>query len=277
MMKTRDGIELFVNDWIVPVGSERRGSIMILHGIGEHCLRYNHVADFFNSLGFDVRSFDQRGFGRSEGKKSFVPYDEALVDDLKYIFNQYVEERLEAGDELAPLIFGHSMGGCIVASAVTGNLIKPRAMILSSPALILRLSYFQNNFLKFLYKFFPDFQFPGGLSINKLTHDKTVIKNVITDPYCHGIVTARIIKFMFSAGRKAIESANNLNIPVLLLAAGDDKLVELKGSKQFYKNLPEGNKAIYIYSELYHEILNEPPEDREKVFDHLRDWMKKIV
>ena len=274
-MKTNDGIELFVNNWFVPDNVTMRGSVMIVHGIGEHCLRYNHVALFFNSLGYEVRSYDQRGFGRSEGKKSFLPSENILVDDLKMMFGQFSDEMAKKGFG-SPLIFGHSMGGCIVARAVTGGWIKPSGMILSSPGLKPKINWLQKFLLNFLYKILPDSQFPGGLPIQKLTRDTSVIKKVITDPYCHGTVTARIIHFMLTAGAESLRDAIKVNIPTLLVVAGADAYVSPEISKQFYLNLPEGIGTLHIYERSYHEIFNELPDCQKQVFIDLGLWLEKV-
>ena len=274
-MKTKDGIEIFVNDWPLPDTLTARGSVMIVHGVGEHCLRYNHIAEYFNSLGFAVRGYDQRGFGRSGGKKSFLLSENILVDDLKVMFEQYSVEMTKEGLDKPPLIFGHSMGGCIVARAVSGRWIKPSGMILSSPALKPKINKFQNLLLNILYNILPDFQFTGGLPIQKLTRDISVIKKAITDPYCHGILTARIIRFMISAGAYAIDDAGKVNVPTLLLAAGSDAYVKPEAAKQFFDNLPAGIGEFHIYEKSYHEIFNELPETRVEVFSDLEQWMKK--
>lgn len=276
-MITKDGLNLFVHDWVADSKDHSKGSVLIVHGIGEHTLRYSHVAEFFNSLGFDVRGYDQRGFGRSEGKKSFLNYDNVLLDDLRDVFDSYAEERKNMGDGHKPLVLGHSMGGCVVAGAVTGGLIHPRGMILSSPGLIPRLTGTQKFILKILTSVAPDLGFPGGLPLNRLTHDKNIIKKVITDPYCHGIVTARIIKFMIVTGAKAIKDAKKVSIPVLMLVSGNDYLVEPAGSVSFHNNLVTEPASIRVYPELYHELFNELPAEREKIFNDLQKWMEKLM
>jgi alpha-beta hydrolase superfamily lysophospholipase len=275
-VKTKDGINLFVNDWTLPSETKAVGSVMIVHGICEHCLRYDHVAKFFNSLGFHVRAYDQRGAGRSEGKRSFLPSDNILVEDLQMMFNSYSKSMQGKGLK-APLILGHSMGGCVTAAAVTNKLIEPSGMILSSPGLQPKLSTVKKYLLKMLLLISPDLGVPAGLPMNKITHDLYELKKALKDKYNHGTITARIINFMIREGAIAIEKARNIKAPTLLLVSGDDAFVVSKASQDFYNNIPHGLGKIHLYKNLYHELFNEIPEEREKVFLHLKEWLEEKI
>ena len=61
-----DGSNLAVMDWPLPSGAPSRGLVVIVHGLGEHAGRYDHVAERLNSWGFAVRSYDQHGHGESD-------------------------------------------------------------------------------------------------------------------------------------------------------------------------------------------------------------------
>jgi predicted alpha/beta hydrolase len=47
-----DGSNLAVVDWPLPSGAPSRGLVVIVHGLGEHAGRYDHVAERLNSWGF---------------------------------------------------------------------------------------------------------------------------------------------------------------------------------------------------------------------------------
>ena len=46
-----------------------RGQVLIVHGLGEHAARYDPVAAALNAEGWSVLGFDQRGHGRSSGRR----------------------------------------------------------------------------------------------------------------------------------------------------------------------------------------------------------------
>lgn len=113
MTPTVNGTELFVREW---PALRRRGSLLLVHGLGEHSGRYAHVAAVLNDAGLHVRAYDQRGFGRSGGARATLPHADALVDDATAMFDALAAEARAAG-EPAPFVVGHSMGGLVARSA----------------------------------------------------------------------------------------------------------------------------------------------------------------
>ena len=73
-----DGHNLAMLDWALPQSVQTRVFFIIVHGLGEHAGRYNHVAERLNQWGFAVRSYDQHGHGESSGKPGALPTDTQL-------------------------------------------------------------------------------------------------------------------------------------------------------------------------------------------------------
>ena len=273
-----DGTRLFVRDWpLAPsavlsaasAGGSSQGNssgVLIMHGLGEHCGRYAHVARFFNALGFTVRTYDHRGHGQSDGARGDVPDGEAMLRDARLVINDF-SKQLHA----PPILFGHSMGGLFAARFATAGLAPLRALILSSPALAIRMSGFQSALLKVLCLLVPGVGIPNGLKTRFLSHDAEVIEAYENDGLVHGKVTARLLNSMLQAMKYAHDRAAQLTMPVLLLVAEEDHLVDPVGSKRFFASLPGTSaKAIY-YDNFYHEIFNEL--DACRVFEDLCGWL----
>ena len=66
----RDGTKLFLQ---VDSPEDPRAVVVIVHGLCEHCGRYDHLADRLNWEGFSVYRFDHRGHGRSGGNTGSKP------------------------------------------------------------------------------------------------------------------------------------------------------------------------------------------------------------
>ncbi|MDR0655903.1 MAG: lysophospholipase [Treponema sp.] len=65
---TDDGIRLYLRRWetpAAPAGSSPRAVLHIIHGMGEHSLRYERLARRLNGEGIAVWAADQRGHGRT--------------------------------------------------------------------------------------------------------------------------------------------------------------------------------------------------------------------
>lgn len=269
---TADGVTLVERHWPAPDGAGI-ASVLIVQGIGEHARRYDHVAAVLNELGLEVRSFDHRGFGRSGGKRGALPHANALVDDTGLMFERLAADRQARGDPQPPFILGHSMGGCIVARAVTRGTVTPRGMVLSSPGLRTRLSRIEQSSATALGRLLPNLRLRSRLPMHLLSHDLAVFDAVRADGEMHDIVTLRLASFIIAAGRAAIEDAPHCRVPTLLLVAGDDHLVDPEGARELFTRLPPGVGTFHQYDRLYHEIFNEPPDDRKQVFADLTDWM----
>lgn len=266
-LKAEDGTQLFVCDW--PLDTAGRGSIVLIHGLGEHCGRYAHVARFLNGCGWSVRAYDHRGHGRSGGARGDVPDGDAMLRDAKLVIGDFA-----AGQSRPPLLLGHSMGGLIAAQYATRGISPLRGLILSSPALAVRLSGAQKFLLKMLTAIAPGFGTPNGLDSNYLSHNKEVVVAYNSDPLVHPKITARLLNSMLEGIAYVQSHAAQLNTRTLLLVAGDDHLVDASGSKAFFAQLAPGVGTMHLYPELYHEIFNEA--EPRRVFDDLKAWLDGV-
>ena len=274
-IRTREGIDLYARDWPLPAGMRRQGAALIVHGLGEHCGRYAHVAAALNAIGIVVRGYDHRGFGQSGGPRAESPSTTAYLDDAKLVFDAFASEARAAGDTAPPFLIGHSMGGAISARAVTGGWIKPRGLVLSSPALKLPLPATAQLFVRVAARVTPNRARPHGIPLQFISRDPRVFAEAKADPHCHDLATPRLVAFLIDAGSKARRDASKLDVPTLLLVSGDDKLVDPDGSREFAAAMDPKRCTIKIYPELYHEIFNEKEPDRARVLADLCEWIGK--
>lgn len=260
-----DGLSLFITDWMVDAAGAK-GGIVLMHGLGEHCGRYAHVARFFNERGWSVRAYDHRGHGRSDGPRGDVPDNEAIVRDAALVIGDFAR-RFDA----PPLLLGHSMGGLFAARFATAATLPLRGLILSSPALAIPLSTVQKLLLKSLGAVAPGLGVPNGLETRYLSHAPAVVEAYKKDPLVHAKITPRLLRSMLQAVDFAQTRAPALNIPTLMVVAGDDRLVDPVGSDAFFARLRPGIGTMHRYADYYHEIFNEVGAAR--VFKDVDDWL----
>lgn len=274
--RAADGTRLVERTWRPPRGVPRTGALLLVHGLGEHTLRYGHVAQALTTLGLVVRAYDQRGFGSSDGARSVLPYEDALLDDLRDRYAAFARAMEAEGDAGAPFVLGHSMGGCVVARAVTGGWVPaPRGMLLVSPALMPQVSALERAAARLGSRLVPRLQLPHGLPLDRLSHDPAVEASVRSDPLAHDRVTPRLVNFMVEAGGRAIADAARCRVPTLLLVSGDDAFVRPEGARRFHAALPAGVGVMHEYPALYHELLQERAGDRERVLADLEAWLRE--
>lgn len=268
-LTAQDGINLVVVDWPLSKAPVR-GVVLIVHGLGEHAWRYDHVAERLNTWGFAVRAYDQFGHGESMGQRGALPSADRLLSDLAEVVD---ESRFRMNDSTPLILLGHSMGGLVAARFVSMGLRKVQALVLSSPALDPGLNRFQKLLLAVLPRLAPDLRLGHGLNADYLSHDPAVVAAYKADPLVHDRISARLAVFIAENGPATIAAAPGWAVPTLLMFAGQDKLVNPRGSRSFAQAAPAAVVTARCFEPLYHEIFNELAPQREQVFTELKDWL----
>ena len=268
-MTAKDGTNLVVVDWPLEKGPVR-GVVLLVHGLGEHAWRYDHVAERLNSWGFAVRGYDQYGHGESMGPRGALPTADRLLSDLAEVVD---ESRSRMNSQTPLILLGHSMGGLVAARFVALNMRPVQGLVLSSPALDPGLSLVQKLLLAVLPRFAPDMRVGNGVNPIFISHDQTVVAAYRADPLVHDRISARLAVFIAENGPATVAAAAQWKIPTLLMYAGQDKLVQAKGSRAFAQAAPVEMVTARCFDDLYHELFNERPPDRETVFAELRRWL----
>ena len=263
-----DGDNVVIQDWPLEPGVRLRGVVILVHGLGEHAGRYDHVARQLNEWGFAVRGYDQCGHGESGGLPGSLPTDTRLLDDLADI----VDSTRARMDKHTPLIvLGHSMGGLVAGRFVSLGIRQVDALVMSSPALNPGLSAFQKLLVAVLPTLFPNLRVGNGLNANYISHDPAVVAAYLADKLVHDRISARLARFIATAGPATVALAPQWKVPTLLMYAGEDKLVQPKGSRDFAAAAPAALVTTHCFENLYHEIFNEL--DAAPVFAVLRQWL----
>ena len=126
-LTTADGHTLAVFDWPAapPSGAPPRGTVLIVHGLGEHAGRYATLAVRLNALGWSVRAYDQYGHGESlrlgAGRPGGLARPLQLPEHLTEVAGATRVASTAQASDPAPgplIVLGHSLGGLVAASAI---------------------------------------------------------------------------------------------------------------------------------------------------------------
>lgn len=266
-----DGLVLHLHHW--PCAAPR-GTVLIVHGLGEHGGRYAHVAAALNGWGWSVVAHDHRGHGRSAGPRGRIDRDEALLEDLALVI-----DTVRARQPGRLLLLGHSMGGLIAARFVA-EALQPQpaawsrevdALVLSSPALAADMNAVQRLLLATLGRLAPDLAVGNGLKPEWVSRDVEVVRAYVADPLVHDRITPRLARFILDGGEFVRSLAPRWRVPTLLMWAGADRCVAPRGSVEFAAAAPAGVVQAQVFEGLAHEIFNEP--ERAQVIARLGDWL----
>ncbi|MDT5093710.1 MAG: hypothetical protein QOH60_3073 [Mycobacterium sp.] len=281
--RSADGTQLTGYCWAAPDGTTCAGIVVVVHGMGEHMRRYDHVADTLASAGFVVYGHDHRGHGAS-----LAANDEpgqlgdngwaALVDDLNLVIARAKSEH----PGVPVVIVAHSMGSFatqqflldhgadVDAVALTGT----AALDLLEPALDLSAELDLSTFN-------APFQ-PARTDFDWLSRDESIVNAYLADPLCGFGIDAASVKGMFAGARRLADPSEVAHMPrdlPLYMAVGskdpiNGDLTLLWALVDRYRAAGLGDVTVRVYDDGRHEILNET--NRAEVIKDLLQWLLRV-
>ena len=260
--------QLAVYDWALPV-SRPLGTVLLVHGLGEHAGRYGEVAAHLHQWGFAVRAYDQQGHGQSEGARGDLLRPGSLQADLCRVIDDTRQQPSLMGSPL--ILLGHSMGGLVVARTLAEQGRSVDAAVLSSPALGAFPNVLQKMLLATLPRVLPHLRVDNGLKAEFVSRDPDVVKAYLADPMVHRRISAGLAAWILDNGAQTLADAAQWSTPTLLLYAGKDRLVNAQASADFAQAAPKGVVQAQCFEAMYHEIFNDLY--RAQVFTALQRWL----
>ncbi|XP_019625658.1 PREDICTED: monoglyceride lipase-like [Branchiostoma belcheri] len=269
------GQYLYCKYW-EPQGQAPRALLMIVHGVAEHCQRYEEIATELNKEGILVFAHDHVGHGQSQGYPA----------DIKS-FHEYVQDVLQHADKMRgahpgiPIfILGHSMGGTVATLAAMERPTMFAGVVLTAPAIIPApetATRWRVLAARTLASILPRFEV-GTVDTSFVSRDPEMVKAYEEDPLIyHGGLRARWAVQTLDAMDQIRRQAASFQPPFLALHGDQDKLSLPEGAQFLYDNAPEGDKQIKIYPGLYHELLRELKPDAEMVRRDIVTWVTERI
>lgn len=260
-----DGTELATRRWRPKDGAPPWGSVLIVHGLGEHSGRYDHVGRWLAWAGLDVRAYDQRGFGGSGGPRAYVERWSQLHDDLD---SQLDPIRL-AGP--APVVlFGHSLGGLVALGYVLADWPPPDLLVLSAPAIEAEIPIAKRLAALVLGRVAPNLRVPNGLRGADLSRDAEVGERYVSDPLNEHRTTTRFGMEALREQGRVSRSLERLAIPTLVVHGTEDRIVP-PGASFGLQGRPGVTRRLY--SGVRHELHNEP--EGQRIVSEIIEWLRE--
>ncbi|MCX7172580.1 MAG: lysophospholipase [Proteobacteria bacterium] len=266
------GLALHTRFW---PAAEPRAMVVLTHGFGEHCGRYDGLAQALNAAGFSLFAYDLRGHGLSGGARGFVSSYEDLLDDLERVIA--AARREHPGVALPLFLYGHSMGGNIVLNYALRRPAGIRGVLVSGPWLRLadQPPAWKLALGRLTAMLLPKMALPAAVDPGVLSHDEQQVRAYASDPLVHGTMTARLFAEVATAGEWALAHAATLSLPVLLMHGGGDRLTDPRATEEFHGVAGGGDKSVKLYPGQFHEILNET--DPAPVLRDIVEWIDRRV
>ncbi len=269
---THDGLKLYFQAWIP---ESPRASLLLVHGLGEHSGRYAPLVDALTDESIAVFTFDGRGHGKSAlGKPDafFASYEDYLKD-LDELFGKVIGYL----PGLPVFVFGHSMGGGMVAAYVIRRRPEVRGVVLSSPAIkeaegTSRLLIAVSGFLS---KNFPRLK-ALKLDPTKISQIVDQVKEYVSDPlnYTKPIM-ARPAYEVYQLMQEVQVKADRFDAPVLVIHGTSDGLTNPKGSEIFMEKIQSKDKQLVLFPGGYHELIHDVGS--KETIDLVLEWIKERI
>ena len=263
---SKDGTELFGRHWAVdaPVAV-----LSLVHGFGEHCGRYDHMAAHLNANGIAVVALDLHGHGKTPGKRGVI----RDYDDFRADLAALLKETKRLYPETPHILYGHSMGGAIV---MDHGLVQQDGLPIIASAPLIALTDTPPKALRVIAKVLGKLSPTGAM---KQPIDGTKISNFpaeqeayMADPLNHGTLGFRLAEAMVSTGENIAVKANAWHRPLLLLHSKADQLTSFDASAAFVRDARQ--VSFHPFETSQHEMHNDAP--RDEVYALMIDFILKF-
>lgn len=263
--------EFFAQSW---TPEKVESILLVVHGMGEHSSRYGtHFKDAFNLKNVAVVAFDQFGHGKTKGKRGHTPGYNENLDSIDIMLEKIIEKY---GLKIPIFLYGHSMGGNLVANHIIRRQSVVKGAIISSP--MLRLAFdppaWKMKVGGFLRNVYPSFSEKTGLDATAISRDKDEVKKYVKDPLVHDKITINYSLPFFEAGEWAIRNAAILVKKIYIFHGTGDQITDFDGTKE-YADIAGENATFKAYEGGYHELHNDLCKD--EVLKDMTNWIESFL
>lgn len=227
----------------------------------------------FNENGYGIYRYDLRGHGRTKSQKGHIDDFNSFVDDADEMIELIRKENIEA----PVFMLGHSMGGLITGLYGIKYPDKLRGQMFSGAALGTLPSV--DGIKKHIFAL-ANFAMSAKKIKNPIDESLCSVSEVLTDYLNDPLVLKEAtmnfyVEFLIKAVKTLNSGLQNYDYPCLITHGELDRIVPKNISENFYEKIRSEDKEIKIYSNLFHEILNE--NEKDQIIMDMVKWLDKRI
>ena len=232
------------------------GRVLVVHGLGDHSGRFEAFGRWLALHGLDARALDLRGHGRSSGRRGHAEAFDRLLGDVGRVEDRAAEE---AGP-LPTVIVGHSLGGLVALRYLQerpSRYLRGAVAVAPFLRLEMRPPAWKLALGRVADRWLPHLTLPSGTETELVLRDPAERRARRADPRIHDRISARLWGEMQRAAEAVVEETERFETPLLLQAAGDDRVVSSAAVTELAGRL--GAMAeLRRYPEAFHDLLHDP-------------------
>lgn len=272
--KDSHGVDIVFWEWPV---ADPKAVVQLVHGVGEHARRYDHVAKKLNSLGYSVYADDHRGHGQT-GKgmveagitKKQGPLGPGGMDAVLAQVRQLTELIKSEHPNAKLVMLGHSWGSMLAQRLYDKYSSDLDALVLSGSSLLSPL-VLNSGRLNKKWEHLPNAT--GG---EWLSRNHEVGAKFRADPLNFAESFTQTVGFMdtlklMGAPKKTIDP----KVPILLQVGSEDALAGERGNvllANAFRKRGVDDIVLFVYEGARHEVYNETNQD--EVLNDLAGWLE---
>ena len=174
------------------------------------------------------------------------------------------------------VLLGHSFGGTVALRYLETEPEGLAGAVVSSPFLdvAMRVPGWKRLLARGLVEVLPALPVATGLDLAHLSTDPAVGQAARSDPLYHRVMSPRAYREVLAAQAAVVAEGRHIRVPLLLILAGDDRIVSRPASEAFGRSLT-GDVTVKVYDGFYHEVFNEP--QRARVYRDIEPWLDRVL
>ena len=246
--------------------------MLVAHGFGEHCGRYDQMAEFLAGQNIAVIAIDLEGHGKSGLKTGVVKDYEILKADIDLM----LAEATKRFAGLPIFLFGHSMGGGIAlnyglsrdVSAFSGFIVSAPLIHPAEP-----ITGAMRMAVKLLRRVLPSMTIKNEIPGDKISSVPEEQSKYETDPLNHDRLGLGLAIGMIEGGEWVADQAANWKAPLLMMHAVSDQLTAFDSSQAFADQA--SHCQFMALENCQHEIHNDVT--RDQVYAAITDFIESSL
>jgi len=259
---TEDSSRLYYDCW--PAGGDSPCAIY-LHGLESHMGWFFNLAEFLNLKNINVYAFDRRGSGlNKDSSRNFS--SRYISSDLKIFIDLVKKEHPKS----RIFLIGLCLGGKIAVDFFSYYKNCLDGLVLISPSLRSRLKFSLPDKLSILFK--PNSMLKIPIEDTMFTSNERYLKYIGNDSLRLRYIPARHLLEITKMEWHLKKASGNIRLPVLLMLAGIDEIIDTDGVRKWYEKLPSSDKTLKFYKGYHHLLTFE--EDAAEVMEDIAVWIK---
>jgi len=264
-----NGLQCFYQHWIPenPVAL-----VVYVHGLGDHIGRYSRFVTSLTKEGLAVALYDQRGHGRTEGRRGHVDRFGQWVEDLA-AFVQFSSSAV--AQETPVFLVGQSLGALVAINYVLTHAAKISGIVTVSAALhpTVKIAGWKRRVATKLSAVAPWMTIETGVRFLDLARELTEVEALARDPLFH-------TRLSIAAGLEIERNIglvggmpHRLHEPLLMLAGTADRVCDPQASSWFTARASSIDKNCKVYDGMCHDLLHDT--GWQDVATDVRNWISE--